>query len=392
MKELSRRSLTEVHDVIHGQNYVNIKARLVQFLSQEYSNTFANVKFFDQVGIWYVDDDISCFRYKDASQEEKDEAAAWLEECRNYISSQLAEKMPYWSSLFVIPSDEQIFLYKNATGDTRVILSEWGFEPKGPGKKIDVIGILIDAPRLTKQEEVTIHIEYSDGTVANDVPFSLTAFNNTRTVVTNDVGDYYLGKIFAGKPFSVESTDGLNHCDFTVESGVNIYKAVFDYSAEYVISVENQYGQPKVNFPLEVNGNTVHTDESGRVSGSMKLLPDSALAVKANDQEFIFTLNHDSRLNDFLIKVDDLQVVPPPPPPPAEYVTVTLLDFDGQPLPDLPFKVTQRRNTIFEGVTDKEGKARIKREVFGTRKRYKVRFEITDSYRQQLETNKQNGK
>ena len=179
MKELSRRSLMDVRGVIHGQNYVNIKARLVQYLPSEYANTFANVKFYEPTGIWYVDDELACFRLKDASPAEKDEAAAWLEECRNYIGSTIADKMPYWRSLFTIPTEEQIFLYRNASGDIRVVLSEWGFEPKGPGQKIDVIGILIDAPRLTKQEDVTIHIDYSDGTVAQDQPFSLTAFKHS---------------------------------------------------------------------------------------------------------------------------------------------------------------------------------------------------------------------
>lgn len=383
----------DVHGVIHGQNYVNIKARLVQYLPSEYANTFANVKFYEPTGIWYVDDELACFRLKDASPAEKDEAAAWLEECRNYIGSMIADKMPYWRSLFTIPTEEQIFLYRNASGDIRVVLSEWGFEPKGPGQKIDVIGILIDAPRLTKQEDVTIHIDYSDGTVAQDRPFSLTAFNNTRKVVTNEDGDYYLGRIFAGKPFSVDSADGVNHYDYMVTPGQSTYVAVFDYSVEYVISVENQHGEPKVNYPLDVNGITVYTDDSGRISGAMKLLPESVLKVTADEQELVFTLNHDSKLNDFLIKVDDPQeVLPPPPPPPApiDYITVTLLDFDGHPLPELPFKVTRRRQTIFEGVTDKDGKAMIKRDVFASRKRYKVRFEITDSYRQQLETYKQN--
>ena len=44
MKELSRQSLMNIHYVINGQNYVNIKARLNQLLPAEYAQTFSYIK------------------------------------------------------------------------------------------------------------------------------------------------------------------------------------------------------------------------------------------------------------------------------------------------------------------------------------------------------------
>ena len=52
MKEISRQSLMKIHDVIHGQNYVNIKARLNQLLPNEYAKTFAGIKLFSTDGVW----------------------------------------------------------------------------------------------------------------------------------------------------------------------------------------------------------------------------------------------------------------------------------------------------------------------------------------------------
>ena len=380
MKELSSRSLLEVHDIIHGQNYVNIKARLNQYLPADYANTFSNVNFFGSTGMWSVDDDMSLIRLKDASAEERSEAAFWLEECRNYLGENLADKMPYWKSLFSIPSEDQIFLYRNNNGEIRVVLTEWGFEPRMAGKKVDVIGILIDAPRVIKQEEVTIHIDYSDGTVASQIPFVLNSFNNTKTVSTDDNGDFFLGKIFASKSFSVERTDGLNHYDYIVEVGKSIYSAVFDYYVDYVISVENQKGEPKANYTFIVNGMDVQTDDFGQFVASLKLLPETVLRVKVVEKDHSFKLCHDSEQNRFVVRVDDPVVLPPPPPPVVEYITVTLLDHDGTPLSDQPFQIMQKKIVVAEGVTDRDGNARIQKDMFLSGKKYKIRFSRPDSY------------
>lgn len=381
MKELSSRSLLEVHDIIHGQNYVNIKARLNQYLPEDYANTFSNVNFFGSTGMWSVDDDMSLIRLKDASAEERSEAAIWLEECRNYLGENLADKMPFWKSLFSIPSEDQIFLYRNNNGEVRVVLTEWGFEPKMAGKKVDVIGILIDAPRVIKQEEVTIHIDYSDGTIASQIQFVLNSFNNTKTVPTDDNGDFFLGKIFANKSFSVESVDGLNHYDYIVEAGTSVYTAIFDYNVDYVISVENQKGEPKANYTFVVNGMDVHTNDSGQFVGSMKLLPETVLEVKAAEQDYSFKLCHDSEQNHFVLRINDPAVQPPPPPPVVEYVTVTLLDHDGSPLSDQPFQIVQKKIVVAEGVTDSDGNARIQKDLFSSGKKYKIRFNRSESYR-----------
>lgn len=380
MKELSSRSLLEVHDIIHGQNYVNIKARLNQYLPADYANTFSNVNFFGSTGMWSVDDDMSLIRLKDASAEERSEAAFWLEECRNYLGENLADKMPYWKSLFSIPSEDQIFLYRNNNGEIRVVLTEWGFEPRMAGKKVDVIGILIDAPRVIKQEEVTIHIDYSDGTVASQIQFVLNSFNNTKTVSTDDNGDFFLGKIFASKSFSVERTDGLNHYDYIVEVGKSIYSAVFDYYVDYVISVENQKGEPKANYTFIVNGMDVQTDDFGQFVASLKLLPETVLRVKVVEKDHSFKLCHDSEQNRFVVRVDDPVVLPPPPPPVVEYITVTLLDHDGTPLSDQPFQIMQKKIVVAEGVTDRDGNARIQKDMFLSGKKYKIRFSRPDSY------------
>ena len=67
MKEISRQSLMKIHDVIHGQNYVNIKARLNQLLPNEYAKTFAGIKLFSTDGVWYGDDAIVYRSYVEAS-------------------------------------------------------------------------------------------------------------------------------------------------------------------------------------------------------------------------------------------------------------------------------------------------------------------------------------
>lgn len=401
MKELSRQSLTSIHDVIHGQNYVNIKARLNQLLPLEYANVFSNIKLFGQSGVWCGDDNISYLNYETATSDEKEEMAIWLEECKTYVCKSLEVAMPYVNSLFIIPSQEQIFWYRNEKDEIRVTLTQWGFENKSFGSKVDVIGMLIQAPRKLIQQEVTVHIDYSDGHAASSIPFILNSFNNERQVETDDKGDFYLGKIFAGKLFSVESVDRNIHYDFTV-APETIYHVVFDYFANYTISIETPSGEREPDFPLVVNGKQVQTDDNGVYSGDAKLLPDTYIDVEVDNVHYSFELERDAEQNHFVVKINKEEPVPstplqpptppqpiapplPPSSPVEEFVTITLLDYDGKPLPNLSFQITSSKGSAIEAQTNSEGIAKINKIKLSPKDKYKIGFVVSGAYRKQLD-------
>lgn len=390
MKELSRQSLQNIHYVINGQNYVNIKARLNQWLPPEYAQAFSYIKIVGSNAVWYGEDEVDYQPFSAASASEKEEIAACLEDCREVVCHTLEANMPYVNNLFVIPSQDQILWYRNANDEVRVTLTQWGFEGKTFGAKTDIIGMLIQAPRVLKQQDVTIHIDYSDGTAAAATPFFLQSFNHEKRVETNEQGDFHLGKIFANKTFAVDSIDRKNHYEFTVSPQAT-YRAVFDYFVEYTVAIENQAGEKKADFSFKIDQQVVKTDETGVVGDRVKLTSDkNSIVVEVDGDIHSFTLQHEPEQNHFVVKVQDKpssQPVPPTPPPTPrkELVSITLLDFDGQPLPNLPFRIKTKKNRVVaEAQTDANGKASIDKELFAAKDKYIIDFVVSDEYRKQL--------
>lgn len=398
MKEISSQSLMKIHDVIHGQNYINVKARLNQLLPTEYADAFAALNLFPSNAVWYGDDDVEYHSYKDASDTEKEEIANWLEECRNEVCSSLADTMPFVNNLFRIPSQNQIFWYKNNDGYIKVLLTQWGFENRDSGPKVDVIDMLLAAPRKLTQEDINIHIDYSDGTKAGNCPFVLHLFNNTKELSTDSEGNYHLGKLFLNKIFSIESINGVNQCDFTVVKDGK-YNVVFDYYAKYTLIIENQKGEKIPEYGMTVDDSMVKTDKEGQFDGELKLLPNKNLQINANGNNYEFTMHREHSENVFTIVIDEEEPgiplsppeVPkpiPPAPPVPEYIKITLLDFDGLPLPNLPFVIKTKKGDSVNAETDENGVAEIDRSMLSEKNKYKIEFKITPVYRKELDKKK----
>lgn len=382
MQELSRQLLMNIHDIIHGQSYVNIKAKLDLLLPAEYAELFSKIKIMGQYGIWYGKDGITYYQYAEATQQEKEEISALIEECKNYVSENLREVMPFVDNLFIIPSKDQILWYRN-NGNVGVLLTQWGFQSKSLGNNIDVIGLLLQEPRTVKQQEVTLHINYSDDAPAELTPFILNIFNNTKQLETDENGDCRLGRIFANKIFSIDSVDGINHYDYTVETGKSVYYAVFDYVTNFSVVIENHLGEPIGNYGFMLNGDHVHTDDNGIYHGNSILTKASFVSAEVDGRNHLFELRRDEDQNRFVIRLSQ-KVVTEPHVDECKNITITLLDIDGTPLPDLPFTIKTKKGDSMEYRTNSEGKAVIERSCFSKKEKYNIYFNVSEEYRKQL--------
>lgn len=400
MKEISSQSFMKIHDVIHGQNYVNIKARLNQLLPLQYANMFAAVVMTGNMGSWYGEDNVKYYRYSDATSIEKEEIAAILEEGKSYVCSELHTVMPYVNQLFTIPSKEEIFWYKDDSGNINVMLTQWGFEPRYTGQKVDIIDMLISEPRTLSQQEVTIHVDYSDGAPASGSEFMLYLFNNMKAIKTDEKGDFYLGRLFPGKEFSVSTLDGEEKQAFTVAQGAE-YKCVFSLRTKYVIKVENEEGTPVANEKLIVEGLEAVTDKDGKYEEEVRLYEGSVIEVKCRNQELEFNLSRNPEENVFIIKIKEEKPVEQiieepsvsePVEPKPQYIFIELLDYDKTPLPNMSFVISAQGQEPITGVTDANGISRLPRSLFDKTKKYEISYTMTSSYRENLNKQKENQK
>lgn len=399
MKEVSRQSLYKIRDIIQGQNYVNIRARLGQLLPKEYSRRFAQLNFGASNCVWFGEDDVEYYPYSAATSEEKELIAECLENSREFVCSNLEKPMPFVSKLFIVPSTDQIFWYRDDRGDVDVLLTQWGFQEKAARQDVDIIDILISEPRTIKQSEVTLTFGYSDGSVAESVPFKLEIFNNCKQCEADEDARYYVGRIHDGKTFTVSDENGAQSQNFTVGKGSE-YNVVFNLLTSCRIKVENRDGECKPGFRLKVDGSELAADENGVIEISDLLLtPDKMISVTLLTgnglQQFVPVRDADANEFTYVLEEKKQEVLPPPPPPepPVEkMVTIHLLDYDGEPLPEIPFTIMQKGGKSISGVTGSDGVGMIKAAEFEPGKKYVVKFTVTPEQREKINKAKKSTK
>lgn len=377
MKELTSQSLAPIRDVIQGQNYAFIKARLNQLLPLEVAESFAKISIQGNEGIWYAEKNLNYHPYSEAGEIEKEEIAIRIESIKESASRILKEAMPYWESLFTVPSIDSIFWAKGNGEAMEVVIAEWGFENRSIATQTDVISELITAPRSLTQIPVVLHCSYSNGDPVSDYDFRLLIFNNVRECKSAEDGSYTIGSLFPGKDFAVEDAGGGQRQTFKAAKDAS-YEVVFNLLTGYRITVVNQNQDPISGYDLEINGVHHITDENGVVQmDGMVLMKDAALNV-AHEGITIgnFNLSKNPEDNEFVIKVEQKIVKP-------KTVTIRLRGYKGEILPELPFKITTDKGKIIEGKTDNEGNAVFNADDFTATKKYRISFNLSSEYQKQ---------
>ena len=399
MKEVTRQSLDKIRNIIQSENYANIKARLDQYLDKNYSSMFAFIKISGNNCIWFAEDDEKYLPYSQAAATDRDEIADVLETSKPVICEALAQQMPFIAKLFTVPSRDQIYWRRDGNGDMRVLLTQWGFLNRNIGNDVDIIDMLISEPRVTAKEEVIVKVMWSDGTPAADTPFNLMIFGNTKSYTTDAEGQYCLGKLLTGKEFTVTDAEGGQAHPFIVAPGAD-YTVTFERHTAYKVIVKNQDGRAMGGFRILVNGEPVTVDENGEWECPDVLMtpnPAVTVALETGAGEQAYTLSADPDENEFVYQVEEEKpevVLPPPPPEPPvkKMVTVRLLDYDGYPLSDIPFKLTAKGHKDVEGRTDANGLGLVDSSLLDDKTKYKIQFHITPEQRRRINESKPNNK
>lgn len=378
MKEISAYPIKDLQRVIPGENYANIKARLDQ-LCPEISSMFASFKVDSDEGIWYGKDNITYHRFKDASDIQKEEIAAQLEIVKQSLCDNSPEKMEnFVTQLFQIPSESQIFWYSDNEGNISVTLAQWGFLNRDEDSCEDIIQVLIEKDRPLTQVPVTLKFIYSNLEPATNYDFNLHIFNNEKVCKTNEDGEYHVGTLFAGKKIAVSTIDGKQSQEFFIEKGKEFITTI-NLNIAYSITVKNQHGDLKLNYPLVVDAHEVKTDVSGVYHGTAILVPDGQITALISDKEvFTFKLSANPSNNNFVIETHDNTEKD------SDSFRIRLLDYDGKPLIKMPFKIYSNGAIVTEGVTDINGYAKLSAAGFKNNVKYQIVFEDSEEYRKSL--------
>lgn len=385
---LSEESFSHIEPLI-SDDYKRTRSRLALLLRPEECEMFAGVDLLPNRGKWMTDAQVR--PYADASQIEREQIAAFLEEKRQSITAALADRLPFAADLFKIPDENQIFWYKDPTGNVRVVLSQWGFRRINQKGDADVIEFLISQPRTMTIEEVTFRAIYSDRQPVADKQFGLNIFNNDTSFNTDANGEHFIGKVPVGQQFEVTPEDG-NATKFEVTAGRQTYELTVDRFTGYTVTVVGQNNTPVPNYEITIDGRQYTTDADGRVAESgVKLTGNDSITVDAeHGQQVAYPLNSDQENNNFVYRVtlpekkqEEEKVVPPGlPEPEAKPVRIRILDLDGSPLDNVTVFLDQPGGKTISAVTDGEGYATFPRDTFVDKKKSKIRFSLSREYQE----------
>lgn len=386
MKELITQSLTPIRDVIQGQNYGIIKARLDQLLPKDVAQSFAKVFLQPKEGVWYAENDFIYIPYSEASAIEKEEISIRLEEIKEVAFGTLQDVMPYWEKLFVVPNQDCIHWCKAEDGSMHIVIAQWGFENRTIETQTDVISEIITAPRPLIQIPVVLNCQFSNGEIASDYEFYLNIFNNKKLCKTNEDGTYSVGSLFADKQFSVENVNGTQQIYFTVSSGSD-YNAIFNVTTDYLLTVLNQNDTPVGSYFLKVDGTEIMTDSEGQYNYKEYILTPKSTIIVERDGEVIgtFLLSKDAKKNNFIVRIEEKIIKP-------KTITIKLRGYRNEPLSNIFFEIRNDKGKFIDGLTDSNGNAIIPSDGFAVGKKYNISFKVSSAYQKQQVMNRKEQK
>ena len=314
------------------------------------------------------------------------------------------EGSPAKDAIVQVPSEEYIF-FRPAGATWEMALVAWGYRfPDSPGCK----GLETWIVRKAVQD-VCIAFLW-DGEKLPNCPFKLNGFPRQTDASGMFIPDQQL---YVGSDFTVQAA-GVPAVKMVVEAGKRDY--FLDLTAFFDARVQvNLDGAPLPGATciLTFGDSHIHlnTDAQGQAFCRQALIPDSqgiplpqqpSCQVRYGEetQRLVPT-----RKDDVLTFIFDLHspkkeeppVPPVPPVPPMEEkpkeedpepeeepgeICITLLDYGGYPLPDMPFFLKTKRGEL-ELRTDANGCCMVSKALLTPKEKLSVRFTVTPDYQNQ---------
>lgn len=315
---------------------------------------------------------------------------------------------PLQGIIFSVPSDDFIFFRQNGE-NWDIALTAWGYKyvDKPSGGELDTY--------ITKQnlQKVNICFTWTGQTFPR---FSFKLAGHLRS--TSDDGFMHIdGPLPVGSTYNIETTTGRAFT-LMVEKGKENY--IFDltqyFQAEITVTHDNA---PVAGATCEVNFNgsstTLTTDADGRSQIQLPLLNDLLGEVAASQPPCVVTCNEetqqqipagkDDHLGFHFNTVTEMPPTPEPgpepepkpepkpepdpkpepepvPEPEPQFVHIQLKDYAGEPLTEMPFYLTTKKQGRIALITDDKGQCKVFKEWFTPKEKMKIDFVVTAEYQQ----------
>lgn len=351
--------------------------------------------------------------FADADEAQKSVVALTYHDRKETMQRAL-HNSPLKDVVFRVPSEKSIF-FRQKGDNVEIAVTAWGF--KFPNKPD--VGELDTYILKHNLQKVSIAFEWDKQYLSN---FCFKLVGQPRQ--TSADGWFCVdGPLPVGKTFPVQAEDGKAF-SILVEKGKDEY--VFDLTQYFNVDIavyQDGVAAAQRNCHVCFNGHDydLSTDGSGRAAQQIPLaptieglvaFPQPLCDVKCDSQNQQQTpLSPDSTLS-FVFNFETEKPEPTPEPevkekpmegrelgrvkeepepepevkekpeeePEPEYVYIQLKDYGGEPLPDLPFTLTTKKQGTKSLITDSRGMCKVLKEWFSPKEKMKVNFVIDTEY------------
>ena len=355
--------------------------------------------------LWTLDGDNWVSFTKLETQQKALVAELYQEKIKSFNT--FLEGSPLKDIVITIPSEDFIFTRPNGSSYD-IALTGWGYKypHKAPIISLDTWVKHID------KEAVRIGFKWDDDLLPH-FPFTLVGENRK----TQENGWFQCdGKLPVGNTYKIST---LNETCFNLVVEKNKQDYVYDLTKRGTISIKvlhdcNPVENAACDITFKSKTTNIVTDATGAANQEIILepgadggvaMPQPLCTVSYNDKTLEKTVNPNG-ITDFVFESFSEPVVTPEPPvepeplviperpiepdplvdpepptdPVRETVRITLLDYEGYPLVDMPFTIKTKKKGKVQLTTDNQGRCEIPKEWLTPKEKINVDFDVTPEY------------
>ena len=161
--------------------------------------------------------------------------------------------------LFIIPSDEEIFCYKDRNNNLAVVLAQWACS------RLDFVGTpdpvsFFVSRALSDRISVKLRVRYRNGSEASSYPFVFEYDDVRRNLDTDAAGCRFLGTLKTSSQFLITLTcsDETISKIFTVTGSEEYYDIVLRRESSVIVFAVDEEGKPVNELILEYEFDGTH--------------------------------------------------------------------------------------------------------------------------------------
>ena len=314
---------------------------LSQALPPDVATHFATMRIANNRYIWLWKYD--AIPLSKASPEVADAALVALDNLRQRIKGKIKDRMPIVDAeqctrleecILTCPSEDYIFCYQDANGQTDVIITGWGFVSR---KNIDINPWKKVITKPVEDQDILVGFQ-QDGEPLPARQFTLTNKGAVNTFVTDGNGYYRFEKPFnIGTQLTVTDLKTNKSFDIMVMKGEEEH--IFDVTIITKITVRVHKGDiPAVGEQVKIEGGdhsfSLVTDEQGECTQTVTFVDDKQVTATWGEKQERQSLSKSGNI--FIFEIQQESPIEEPPPLVPLSACVKVIDQNGNPVPEYP--------------------------------------------------------